>query len=204
MKKRKSIMIAFFAGVIVGIVIVFALGAIAYYLDPGTSLTADPKTFGDIKVWTQKPIPAEGVEAPVDIAQELHRQLWMTKDDVPFLMISQGKAGQITCLFLLRGPEEAVLSLDPSDTPGKWCNAVYSRSTEAGHPIGDVYVDINFDGSFDLKVIVDQKGNRVSRSMFIDGTWIQIDSYRREENRVVLGRRTYLFDPNSGLWQEER
>ena len=203
MNKQKTLsLMLLLAGIVIGIIISFLIGAIISCIDPGTELTEHLKTFGDIKVWAQKPLVVEDEQIPEGFYQEAHKVLLMTKDAIPFLMIHQDKEGEISNLYLLRGNYDPVLTMQPSKTPGKWVLASYGMSDGAGKPIGDTLIDIDFNGSFDFKILTDDTGNLLSRSIFLDGVWEEVDKCSLEAKGAAIGQTRYVFDPNFG-WQRD-
>ena len=156
----------------------------------------NPRTFGDIKVLSREPFGGEGGEG-----QNIYKTLMMTKDDIPFLTINQNEPGKIDVLVLLNDREEAVLSMKPLAASGKWGQIMYGKSNEAGNLVGDVFVDIDFDGQFDVKHVMDDNGKRLSVSIFIDGSWQEVDRCSVKEMRADIGQTRYTFDPNSG-WRK--
>jgi hypothetical protein len=191
---------AFFLGMIIGAIVLFIVNMFLSY-DYDRELTTRHKTFGDIEIWAQKPI-TEGEEVPADFYQKVGRELWMTKDGLPFLVIIKDVNDKIGSLYLLKNKREAVLMLDTSDVPGKWKNAFYGNFRN-GKLIADAFTDIDFDGHFDYKLVTDSNGNRISRSIFINGDWQIVDYYNSEEMKAKVGTTKYLFDPNSGCWLED-
>jgi hypothetical protein len=190
---------AFFLGMIIGAIVLFVVNI---YLDYKRELTTRHRTFGDIEIWAQKPIVSEGEEVPADFYQKTDKVLWMTKDGAPFLMILKDVKDKIRVLFLLKNIGEPVVTLEPLDVPGKWGKAIYMNHRK-GKPVGDMFVDLDFDGRFDVKAVTDSNGNRVSHSIFINNNW-QIDDYfSLEEMKAKVGRTKYLFDPNCGCWLED-
>jgi len=202
-KKKTSSLMILLAGIVIGFVILLSIGAILSWIDPGTELTGHFKTFGDIKVSAQKSLVVEDENIPEEFYQEAHKVLLMTKDAIPFLMIHQDKEGKISNLYLLRGNYIPVLTLEPSKTPGKWVLASYGVSDGTGKPIGDTFIDIDFNGSFDFKIFTDDTGNLLSRSIFLDGVWQEADKCNIEAKRVAIGQSRYVFDPNFGWRLEE-
>ncbi|MBA7661042.1 hypothetical protein ES703_69052 [subsurface metagenome] len=184
-------------GIVIGVAITILFGLILCYIE-GEALSIEPKTFGDIKVWAQKPLVAEGTEVPAGFYQEAHKLLWMTKDDSPFLMIAQNEAGKATGLYLLKNKDEPVLCLEPLSSLGKWGRAKYSRGNGTGKAVGDVFVDIDFDGQFDFKLALDSSGNLISRSIFVNGSWQKVDRCSIKKLQAAIGQTMYTFDPNSG------
>lgn len=202
--KLKSMRVAgaFFVGMITVTLIFFAVGIIMVRLGYAKELTSMHKTFGDIEIWAQKPIIPEGEEVPVDFHQKTDRILWMTKDGAPFLMIAKDMNDRISGMYLLKNKDEPVMTLEPSNFPGKWGKASYSNCRK-GKPVGDVFIDINFNGCFDVKVVTDGNGNRVSRSIFINNNWQLVDHLSVEKMKAAIGETEYVFDPNAGCWLED-
>ena len=171
------------------------------------SLTSYPRTFGSIKVWAQKPKVAQDVEVPKELYEEDAKELWMTMDNVPFLLITRNTAGKINCLYLVKENCRPVFWMEPLPTPGKWGNARYSDVKLTDRPVGDVLRDFNFDGRFDSKFSLTADGNKPPGSLFIyiDGSWQKVDHFRYDVNETqasIAGTR-YIFDPNSG-WQQKQ
>jgi hypothetical protein len=167
-----------------------------------TELTTRHKTFGDIEIWAQKPIVSKGEEVPVNFYQEADKVLWMTKDGAPLLMIAKDVNDKIHGMYLLKNKDEPVLILEPLNSLGKWEKASYSNCRK-GKPVGDVFIDINFDGCFDYKVLTDSNGNRVSLSIFINNDWQVVNHFNLKKMEATVGETEYLFDPNSGCWLED-
>lgn len=200
-KRTLSTIKLLLVGIVIGIAITLLFGAIVSYLE-GDDLLMEPKTFGSIKIWAQKPKVAKDAEVPKGFYQEDAKELWMTKDDIPFLLITQNEAGKISHLYLLKNKNQPVLFMDPLSSPGKWGYATYSGADLTGKPVGDVFRDIDFDGHFDFKLALDSAGKRISRSIFINGSWQEVSSCSVREKRAAIGQTRYTFDPNSG-WQRE-
>ncbi|MCK5473529.1 MAG: hypothetical protein KAI59_05805 [Planctomycetes bacterium] len=195
MKKRGFL----FMGIGIGIVATFLFGMIACYLDPDTIVVGEPQTFGDIKIWAQKPSIVDGNKVPSGLYQGSHRKIWMTKDNIPFLMISQNEAAKTAGLLLLKNEHQPILCLDALEYPGQWGQAIYSSGgEEIDKPVGDVLVDIDFDGHFDFKLVFDYDGKNISRSIFIDKAWQEIEHCNIEQGKAAIGEKIYTFDPNSG------
>jgi len=202
MKKRSgSLTIIFFVfllGVVAGITITLLFAAILRHKDSGTLLNR-PITFGDIKIWAGRPTD---VGCPPDL--NIDEALVMEKDGVYFLTIHKNKAGQINSLNLVKNTtNEPIFSMEPLKTAGKWGKATYSRGKGTGHPVGDVFMDLDFDGRFDFKMIFDDKGKVVSRSIYLDEAWQEVDHVNVEQMKAAKGKTWYNFDPNIGCWQQE-
>lgn len=212
MKNRRilSTIIILLVGSIIGVIIISLLALIANYVSPGVSLTNYPRTFGSIKVWVQEyqegKLP-EGIELPEGFREDCAKMLWMTKDDVPFLAITQNQDGKITGLYLVKKNYRPVFWMEPSTFPGEWGDAFYSDVRLTDTPAGDVYRDFNFDGKFDFKLTLTGDANRPSRLVYIcmDGSWQKVDHFRYDvnETKASIGEIGYIFDPNFG-WQQKQ
>jgi len=194
MRKGKvslAIIVSFFVGVFVGMAIATLAGAILCYIYPGVDLTDTPGTFGDIKVWSQKPPDDEGY-AELGIP----RILLMTKDEELLLVVTQNEAGENIHLSLFDNTKYPIFTMEFLDTPGKWGHAGY-----VGHDmVGDFFFDIDFDGHFDAKYVRDDNGKIISANIFINDKWQEVDNCRAKDMTAILGETKYTFDPNSG-WQ---
>ena len=202
-KQKTSSLMILLAGIAIGIVILLSIGAILSWIDPGTELTGHFKTFGDIKVSAYKSSVVEDEKIPEEFYQEANKMLLMTKDNIPFLMIHQDKEGEISNLYLLRGNYDPVLTMQPSKSPGKWFQASYGMSDGTGKPIGETFIDIDFNGSFDFKILMDDIGNLLSRSIHLDGVWEEVDKCNINAKRAAIGQSRYIFDPNLDWRHEE-
>jgi len=205
MKSRRILfsMIIFLIGIFVGFSIVVLAGLAANYLDPGTLLTARPKTSGDIKVWVQKSKAIDDVKIPEGFYPEHSKELWMTKDNIPFLMISQNETCKTVGLYLLaKSKLQPIFFMTPTEIPGEWSRATYSKSSASGKPAGDVYVDINFDGWFDCKLALGGDGELSSRYIYLDNSWVEIDYLWIRKKSARAGPTEYAFTPESG-WQKK-
>lgn len=197
MKKKETFrtIILLLIGIFIGFAIVLFIGAIGSYVYPVTTLTW-PKKFGDIIIWAKKPPNVEGTADP-----NVYKMLWMKKNDIPFLMITQNEAGRNTDLFIFNDKKHPVFSLESLDTPSKWGQARYCGDNQAGKIVGDVFVDIDFDGRFDVKYVKDSDGKYASVSIFVDGSWQRVNHCNAKDMTAILGETKYTFDPNSG-WRK--
>ncbi len=198
--KCLSNVLILFIGIIIGIAIPIAIGAIFRYAYPDTELTGQPKIFGDIKIYVQNKYP-EDIEIPEGLLPEWTKALLMTKDEVPFLLITQDKAGKVSSLFLVKRKYRPVFWMDSLSSPGKWGNATYSCVGLKEKPSGDTFTDIDFDGRFDFKLTRANDGNGISCSIFVDEHWQKIDRFSTKEMEASIGETRYTFDPNIGCWQ---
>jgi len=191
----------FFIGIAVGIGIFFLFGKLV-------GLSQNPKTFrlnqtinfGNGKLWAQKaqePITKE--------FEQLHfRELWMTLNDKPFLLITQNQDGKISGLHLTKNEKYPILSLKPSkDVSGKWELATYSNADETGKPVGEIYRDIDFNGQFDFKLSLNKERTKGSAFIFLDGTWKKVDSCSPKNKMAKIGNDEFFFEHYSG-WSEKK
>jgi len=193
MKARKTLstIIILFIGIVIGFAIALLIGAVVYYLDSDTLLTDHPKTFGDIEIWALKHENHEEDEKP-------YKTLIMKKNKTPFFYAAQNKDGKVTEIAIVGENKSIRLTIKTSKEPGKWEEAIYGCTKD--YITGEQYIDINFDGQFETKYIFDNIGELISRHIYIDGIWKEIESFK---NRVAIsGQTKYVFDPNSG-WQKE-
>ena len=184
-----------------GVLAVLGLGAVVVYFGVGAQLGAKPKVFGNVKVWAQKPVIQEDADLPNGYEEEHAGELWMTMDDVPFLMISKDKQGHVSGLYLLKEGKVPVVVLEPGGASGKWCNLNYSRgSGTEPKPTGSVLIDIDFDGAFDAKIDLDE-GSAVKRRLVrIDGQW-ETANLSLERREAISSGRLYQFG-STGNWAE--
>ena len=202
-QRASSTVIVFFIGIATGIAVILLIGLILSHT-LGTELTSHPKTFGDIKIVVQKYKEPKGLEVPEGLLQEHAKELWMTKDDIPFLLITQDKAGKVNSLYLVKSNKRPVFWMEPLSSSGKWGNAMYSCVRLTEKPVGDAFKDIDFDGRFDFKLTCAADGNGISRFIFVDESWQKIDDYSSNEMGARIGETKYTFDPNAGCWQKDQ
>jgi len=120
----------------------------------------------------------------------------MKKDGRLFLSVKKNTLGKLNDLMLSNGRDNIVLNLKPSQKPGRWISAYYG----ANDITGESYIDLNFDGHFNIKSILDAQG-KMQRSIYFQHKWKQIDRF--EHNKAISGSDTFVFDMNSG-WQSEK
>jgi hypothetical protein len=204
MKKREILYILL--GFVAGVISVSAILVLAFMIDTKAGEIVplnSPRYFGrDIKIWIEK-TPAKQREA-FDISTALR----MSKNGIPFFMIWLDKAGEVTNLAL-NGRDNLCFNMRSSSGSGKWEHGVYSGHRHGvydGHRYnedireGEMYVDIDFDGQFDAKYTFDELGKLISKHIYLNGIWKEINSF--ENKKAILGQTTYVFDANSG-WRKE-
>jgi len=143
--------------------------------------------FGDITIYSiTRKDPNNG----------LSEELLMKKDKRLFLSVKKNTLGRLSDLILSDGRDNIILTLKPSSKHGKWVSAHYGSNDL----IGESYIDINFDGHFDIKAILDAEV-KMQRSIYFQHKWKQMDRF--ENQKAVSGSDTFFFDMNSG-WQLEK
>jgi len=202
MKSQKALSthIVFFMGVVIGITIVFLIGVILNRTT-GKEITGGSRTFGNIRIVVQKQEQHKDIEIPEGLLPEHTKELWMTKDDIPFLLITQDKRGKVNKLYLVKNNKRPVFWMEPWTSPGKWGNAMYSSVRLSKNLVADAFKDIDFDGRFDFKLTCTADGNGISRFIFVDESWHETDRYRAEEMEARIKETRYAFDPNTGCWE---
>ncbi len=153
-----------FVGIAMGVVIIIIIGAIGSYLDPSTALTKHPKKFGDITIFVQE--AASGGDALCQ-DEDIDQMLFMAKADVPFLTIGLDNSGKINGLSLLDNRGKLFFTMTPSTDSGRWEGAIYAGQDNNDCIVGEMFVDINFDGRFDIRRIYDDTGKKVSSYIYI-------------------------------------
>lgn len=224
MKEPKSLPLAivFLMGIAVGIsVFGFMRSIFVQELADTLSLGNIPKTFGDIKIWAGKINVAEALKKSegqgpnsiifktakkITIAENNNRTIAVARDndDFPFLRIGQDPNGKTVGVFLCKDKFTPVFWMEPLSIPNKWGAATYSSIKFKDKPIGKSYTDINFDGLFDYKVVAKGDGKAPLRFILLESNWQEVDRCNIEQMKATIGQTNYIFDPNSGLWEQSR
>ncbi len=179
--KRQAVLIGLLLGLPIGCVITLFVMGIA--LTP----SENPRfmKFGDITISAIK---------ERDANDQFAEELVITKDSRPFSWMSRNSLGEVTDFVLADGMNNVILALEASPKPGRWVSANY------GPPdlIGESYHDEDFDGNFDIKLVLDNTNNTPSRYIYFKGTWKKIDRFQKP--KAFLGSDIFTFYANSG-WQ---
>lgn len=182
-------------GIAIGFASTILFGLVLYCIE-GDELSMDPKTFGNIKVWVQETPSAEDT-----MALDVSKMMFMAKADVPFLSVRMDKDGQVAHLSLLNEKGRVCLTMMASTGPDKWERVIYAGGDGNGnYTVGEMFVNINFNGHFDAKHVFDDTGKKVARYIYIGHIWKQVN--RCNDRKAALGQTKYTFDPNSG-WRKE-
>jgi hypothetical protein len=120
-------------------------------------------------------------------------ELLMSRDGVPFLYLGKDAKGKVADLALTRGPEKLILTLKAASQPGQWEEATYSYGRQRP---SEQYVDLDFDGRFDIMTFSDPNGRPEAGYLYYDKAWQRIDQSR--EGRFLVGPRVFTFEPNVG------
>lgn len=182
--KRAAILIGILFGLPIGSLV--TLGIVGMVQQPIES----PRTmnFGNVAVSIIKRNTANDKFAD---------ELWLMKDDWPFLFITSNKPDEVCRLILSEVNGKARFTLRASSAPGKWFSAMYGPSDLGG----EFYQDIDFDGQFDIRKKIDNNGKVQSNHIYYKENWKQIDVF--EEQKVISGNDTFIFQKDSG-WQLEK
>lgn len=195
MQKKELIrnLMYFLSGVIT-IVIVLVVAFVLDTKDGKVIPLNIPRFFGDIKVWVER--------APANQEKDynISKAIYMAKDGKPFFIIDMNNAGKIISLSLLEG-ESIRFTMTASDEPGKWERGIYGGDGY-GYTTGESYVDINFDGHFDVKHVFDNAGKKIASEIYVDGIWQRVDSGNLQ--KAISGQTTYIFDPNLGWCKQSK
>ncbi len=192
MEKRRTLstIIIFSLGFVVGVAVLILIGAIGSYIHPVTSLTW-PKKFGDIKIWVDEPTDCENT-SELDVS----KMMFMAKRGIPFLTVGMNKSGKVAHFSLLGESERLILTMTASAEPGRWERLIYSGKDKNDRIGGEMFIDVNFDGHFDIRHIFDDTGKKVSRYIYIDQDWKKVD--RCDVKKAIADTTTYVFDFNDG------
>ncbi len=193
MKKRRTLSTIklLLVGIAIGFASTILFGLVLYCIE-GDELPMEPKTFGDIKIWAQD---TSGVEDTT--ALDVSKMMFMTKADVPFLSVRMDKDGQVAHLSLLNEKGRVCLTMMASTEPDKWQRVIYAGGDGNGdYTVGEMFVDINFNGHFDVKRVFDDTGEKVSSYIYIDQDWKKVD--RCDLKKAIADTTTYVFDFNDG------
>ena len=132
-----------------------------------------------------------------DPNDEFVEELWLTKNDRPFLFARRNKLDEVKRLILTNGKSDVILTLRASSSPGRWYSAMYGPS----NLVGELYQDIDFDGQFDIRKKIDSNGNVQSNHIYYEENWKKFDVF--QEQKVISGNDTFTFQKGSG-WQLEK
>ncbi|MCP4256385.1 MAG: hypothetical protein GY774_02530 [Planctomycetes bacterium] len=89
-----------------------------------------------------------------------------------------------------------VFSFKASDKPGVWQKVQYMplsktivENGKLSHyePIGELYNDLDFDGQFDAKRVLNEESEIVFFYIFINGKWLLLDNKGLKEKRTKIG-----------------
>jgi len=148
--------------------------------------------FGDITVW--------GGMRTDDARDEVAEELFLTRNDMPFLYVGEDAEGKATIMCLMNAHKGIVFTSKPSGQSSGWTDACYGRK-EDGIWIGEHYRDIDLDGNFDVRSAYDRDGLVRSCDIYLQGKWQQVD--RVEGTNAFSGPEVLSFDPERG-WVPEK
>ncbi len=189
--KKKQVIYAttsFFSGGII-VIVVFAILAVVFVRGKPIPLVK-PRTFGDITIWVEK-IPSIKEGKTYDIS----KAMFIAKDGISFFTLYQNKDGEIARACLLR-ENMPILSFESVNESGKWEDLIYYGYNKEADDVGEMYIDNNFDGIFDKKIVISAEGEKAKKYIYLEGLWKQVRF--TGVNKAVSKEREYFFDVNSG------
>ena len=197
MKKRQFIYcsICLFAGSIITFAILVVLFTISSKSGKVLPLVT-PRAFGNIKIWVEKVPDFNDM-----VGSDVSKIMFISKEGKTFLAVYQDKTGKIDQLTIIDQEGWPLFSMRSSDELGKWERAAYSGYNQLGQTQGEFFLDFDFDGHFDIKFFLNDKGTRTSTSIYVDSNWKQID--HGSHKKATSGQETYVFVQGSG-WQLEK
>lgn len=193
MQKRRVLIfcLGLLAGIAIGFGIAVLIGAIARYRDSGTPF-AGPKTFGEVKVAV-----ADMSNDANGNSDNISHMMLITRAGTPFLGIDIDGTGRVKAVSVVGEEKTVIFTMNAREGLAGWEKAIYGgRRNAAKHTVGEMYIDINFDGQFDIKSLFDDNGQKICRYIYLGGTWREVNRYT--DKNAVFGEKLYIFDPNSG------
>lgn len=155
---------------------------------------------GDIKVQVQESGADQTQMEFQDSNQDGGFEVWMTRDDVPFLLLNQDEDGQTSALYLLGAEKRPIVWMEQGSS-GKWQRATYSSNFRSPEHHNVLFHDIDFDGQFDFKLTAD--GKEIARYILLDDAWAKVNSCSTDAGAASIDDYAYVFDVNTGLWRAE-
>ena len=118
----------------------------------------------------------------------------MRKNRIPFLYAEENKDEKVTDVSVMGENESIRLTIKASEKPGKWEKAIYGCTK--GYTSGEQYIDIDFDGQFDVKHFYDESGTLISKHIYLGKVWKRVESL--EKGKAILDEKTYVFSKEAG------
>jgi hypothetical protein len=123
--------------------------------------------------------------------------------------------GRMAELFLLGNSGTPVFTVEASEKPGIWREAMYTPSVSISEtvgtwkdymPVGDVYTDLDFDGRFDVKTPYDAKGKIIDQYLFVNGEWQKLNylSLSKSEGGAIINSKRVYYDFECGKGWKKR
>lgn len=188
---------------IVGVVFTAGVILIAFIVDTESASIVPfntPRSLGDIKIWLEQ------ADAKTSQDYDVSRSLRMAKNDRIFFQLDMNNQGEVNRLNLLDRTKNVCFTMGAYGNEGRWGHTIYSGHTEEGIPTGEMYVDIDFDGVFDVRSIHDGKGGSPARAIYVDGVWVEVSKCHIDDSnssaKAVSEQVSYIFVSNTG-WHKE-
>jgi hypothetical protein len=98
-------------------------------------------------------------------------------------------------VMLAASEKRIVLQVDSPPRSGRWTRAVYGSLEDP-----EMYIDIGFDGRFDVKMLWDANHDLSEKYIHVDGDWRVVD---RSEGQIVFsGPDSFVFGESG--WQRRQ
>jgi len=113
--------------------------------------------------------------------------------------------GRMSELFLLGNGGIPVFTVEASEKPGTWRDAMYTPCVSIKKtigtwtdymPVGDVYKDLDFNGRFDVKTVYDDKGEIIDQYLFVNEEWQKLNylSLDKLEGGAIINSKRIYYD----------
>lgn len=152
---------------------------------PGTGeISLRPKAFKNLEVSVRH----EGEDDVLSISDKGR----------PLLLISKRSDEDSMDLELINKRETNVFSLTFVPNKDLWRIANYTHYKESGAGAGHELIDIDFNGQFDVKLLVGANGTIESYKIFLEDSWKEVDDIAPYEMEAFAGKLKYIFEDDEG------
>ncbi len=142
---------------------------------------------------------AESVKAAVGYSSDTTQGVLLSRSGIPFLSITVDANGNCSSAYLVKDSNNPVLWMQASRR-GEWKNLTYSGSKSGGRVGCEDYVDIDYDGNFDYKIVFEEHPVGTAFIYTAKG-WEQADKFNHDSLRAMIGEQIYEYDRNLRLWE---
>lgn len=189
----------FCCGILCGIGVTFLFLFFFFLLDPHKRELRSYKTFCDSRIDVYK--------QPDSDEQKPYRMLAFQKNTIPFMYIYADENNKVCKISIVRFDAErpnVVFSMETDQSSGQWTQADYGNFDPQNSTFrpGYGYEDIDFDGNFDIKFLLNEDGKSTSASIFLNDQWLQVEHWNAEKRLATVNKTLYIFAPEHGGWQQ--